>query len=212
MTGLVTPYDLTMAQPKQIRAYVDDSWHDIAIPRTEKGQPRWKLVHETLSSMQATRIQLLDDTGTILKAVGDGPAAQAPAPAPAGGPGIDLDTFAARLADAQRVALTAHVEAMKPAWAAVEAHGKLVSEMAKQMTQMLGAASEVTKNQQELVAKLADLLSDVTDDAVSARLEGAELAAQASENQAEQSDRVAGLMEKALELVGPAVAQRLAPH
>jgi len=208
----VTPYDLSMTQPKQIKAWVDDSWKDIGIPRNDKGQPRWKLVHETLQTLQATRIQLLDESGGVLKAMGDAPEpAPAPAPVPAGG--IDLDAFATRMAEAQRVALSAHVEAMRPAWEAVTKSQNLVAEMAKQMNGMLQAASDTAKAQQELVGKLAELLQDVTDDAVANRLESAEQALEnATAEKADQQDRITGLLEKAIEFVGPAVAERLAPH
>lgn len=213
MSAVVTPYDLSMTQPKQIKAWVDDSWKDIGIPKNDKGQPRWKLVHETLQTLQATRVQLLDESGGVLKAMGDAPEPAGPAPAPAPAAGIDLDAFASRMADAQRVALSAHVEAMRPAWEAVTKSQNLVAEMAKQMNGMLQAAADTAKAQQELVGKLAELLQDVTDDAVAGRLESAEQALEnATADKTDQQDRMAGLLEKAIEFVGPAVAERLAPH
>jgi hypothetical protein len=212
VSALVTPYDLSMTQPKQIKAWVDDSWRDIGIPKNDKGQPRWKLVHETLQTLQATRVQLLDESGGVLKAMGDAPE-PGPAPAPAAAGSMDLDTFASRMAEAQRVALSAHVEAMRPAWEAVTKSQNLVAEMAKQMNGMLSAAADTAKAQQELVGKLAELLQDVTDDAVAGRLEAAEQAVEnATAEKADNQDRMAGLIEKAMEFVGPAVAERLAPH
>ena len=79
---LVTPYDLTVSQPKAIKAWVDDAWRDVSIPLSPKGQPRWKMVHETLSTLQATRVQLLDQDGSVIKAIGE-----PPSPGPAPGPG-----------------------------------------------------------------------------------------------------------------------------
>lgn len=217
MTLELTPHDLTVTQPAKIRAWVDDAWQDVAIPKTPKGAPRWRMVTETLQTLQASRVQLMDDSGAVMRAIGDPPPARpaelAPAPAAAS---VDPDVYAQRLAEAQRVALSAHIEAMRPAWDAVTKSTAQIEKMAAQMTAMLAAAVEGQKSQMELAVKLANMLADVTDDAVATRLEAAdavaESAAAAVESGDGNKDRVADMMEKALELLGPAMVERMAPH
>lgn len=210
----LSPHDLAVVKPAAVKAWVGDSWQDVAIRRGPKGQPAWKVVVETLQSLQASRVQLLGEDGTIQRAFGDpaGPVitAPAPAPAPAQPAQSETDALAQRLAEAQRIALSAHVEAMKPAWEAVTAANKQLAEMAKQMTAMMSAGVEAQKATMELTGKLASMLSDVTDDAVAGRIEAAEAALETATAATEaKSDKVENLLEKALEHFGPALAQKM---
>lgn len=209
----LSPHDLAVVKPAAVKAWVGDSWQDVAIRRGPKGQPAWKVVVETLQSLQATRVQLLAEDGTIQRAFGDSSAPMtppAPAPAPAQPAQSEADALAQRLAEAQRIALSAHVEAMRPAWDAVTAANKQLAEMAKQMTAMMSAGVEAQKATMELTGKLATMLSDVTDDAVAGRIEAAETALEtATAASDDKADKVTGLLEKALEQFGPAIAEKI---
>ena len=187
--------DLQRIRPTKVRALVGGEWVDCDVPERRK---RWSVVAQTVSTLRAEQVQLLGPEGQVLRAMQEPDEPEAPASIPAQDP-LSI------LLRAQELALAAQARYADRHLVAVERMADGYARMAQATAAMLEALSKVGAVQGEQVAALTELVGQLTAETVDAKLDAAE-----TSDQNQRGDRLAALAEKALEVVGPAVAERLA--
>ena len=187
--------DLQRIRPTKVRALVGGEWVDCDVPERRK---RWSVVAQTVSTLRAEQVQLLGPEGQVLRAMQEPDEPEAPASVPAQDP-LSI------LLRAQELALAAQARYADRHVVAVERMADGYARMAQATAAMLESLSKVGAVQGEQVAALTELVGQLTAETVDAKLDAAE-----TSDQNQRGDRLAALAEKALEVVGPAVAERLA--
>lgn len=187
--------DLQRIRPTKVRALVGGEWVDCDVPERRK---RWSVVAQTVSTLRAEQVQLLGPEGQVLRAMQEPDEPEAPASVPAQDP-LSI------LLRAQELALAAQARYADRHLVAVERMADGYARMAQATAAMLESLSKVGAVQGEQVAALTELVGQLTAETVDAKLDAAE-----TSDQNQRGDRLAALAEKALEVVGPAVAERLA--
>lgn len=175
-------------KPTAVRAYTAQGERRIPVPDRHR---RWQAVVETVTTLHAHRVELVDATGGTLHVVDDG--------GPIGGPtptldretdkGSDVAALARAIVSGQQVALDSHVEASK----------HLVAALLKQQ-EVSNKRLEVLES---LLVKQMQLTHDLSSALVDQRLATAETAAAALESTGDDK------MDKLLALAGPLVGSAL---
>lgn len=188
--------DLQRIRPAKVRALVGGEWVDCDVPERRK---RWSVVAQTVSTLRAEQVQLLGPEGQILRAMQE--------------PDDEPVTVSAQPADpltvllrAQELALAAQARYSDRHLATVEKLADSFGKMLGATAQMLQSLAEVGKAQGEQIGRLTEMVAELTAETVDARLDAAEAEGQ---GKSDRQEKLVVLAEKALEVFGPAVAEKL---
>lgn len=180
-------------RPVSVRAYTGQGERRIAVPDRHR---KWAQVTETVTSLHAHRVELVDATGSTLHVVDTGgELAESPTLARQQDTGSDVAALARAIVSGQQVALDSHVEASK----------HLVQALLKQQ--------ELSNKRLEVLEKLLvqqmQLTHDLSAALVDQRIETADAAAAAVAARANPADD--DKMGKLLEMAAPLIGQAMLP-
>lgn len=168
-------------RPASVRAYTDQGERRIPVPDRHR---RWAAVCETVTTLRAERVELVDASGgTIHVLDGGGQLADSPTMAREQDRGNDIAALARAIVSGQQVALDAHVESTRGLVAALLRQQELSNKRLEVLEQLLTKQMALTH---DLSAALVDQ-----------RLETAEAAAAALAPAGDDK------MDKLLTLAGP---------
>jgi hypothetical protein len=174
-------------RPVSVRAYTEQGERRIAVPERHR---RWQQVTETVTSLHAHRVELVDATGGTLHVLDTGgQLAPSPTLEREQDRGADFAALARAIVSGQQVALDSHVEA------------------SKHLVQALLRQQELSNKRLEVLEKLLvqqmQLTHDLSSALVDQRMETAETAVAAM--QPKDDDRMTKLLELASPLIGQAL-------
>lgn len=188
--------ELQRIRPAKVRALVGGEWVDCDVPERRK---RWSVVAQTVSTLRAEQVQLLGPEGQVLRAMQEPDEPDAPAtPMPADPLSVILR--------AQELALAAQARYSERHLAAVERMAEGYVRMGQSIAALVDGLAKVGAAQGEQIANLTGVIGELTAETVDARLDAADAE---SEGKSERQERMVGLAEKALEVIGPAIADKL---
>lgn len=188
--------ELQRIRPAKVRALVGGEWVDCDVPERRK---RWSVVAQTVSTLRAEQVQLLGPEGQVLRAMQEPDEPDSPAaPMPA-------DPLSVLLR-AQELALAAQARYSERHLSAVERMAEGYVKMGQSVAALVDALAKVGTAQGEQIAGLTQMVAELTAETVDARLDAADAE---SEGKSERQERMVGLAEKALEVIGPAIADKL---
>lgn len=189
--------ELQRIRPAKVRALVGGEWVDCDVPERRK---RWSVVAQTVSTLRAEQVQLLGPEGQVLRAMQEPDEEAAPVAA------MPVDPLSVILR-AQELALAAQARYSERHLAAVERMAEGYVKMGQSVAALVDALAKVGTAQGEQIANLTSVIGELTAETVDARLDAADAE---SEGKSERQERMVGLAEKALEVIGPAIADKLA--
>jgi len=188
--------ELQRIRPSKVRALVAGEWVDCDVPERRK---RWSVVAQTVSTLRAEQVQLLGAEGQVLRAM------QEPDEPDAPGQPMPVDPLSVLLR-AQELALAAQSRYSERHLAAVERMAEGYVRMGQSVAALVDALAKVGTSQGEQIASLTQMVSELTQETVDARLDAADAE---SEGKSARQERMVGLAEKALEVMGPVIASKL---
>lgn len=209
MSFQVSPRTIAALKPAKLRAEVAGDWQDVPVPKN--GQ-RWAMVAETLQTLSATKIQVLSEDGTLVRAL-DIARPEVRPQQPEQPEGNDAtaaaEGIAALILQAQSLALRQHNESLKTL---SELLKSVVADNIKATQSMGTHLGTMAKTVGELAAEvrqLAGALTETAADAAESKIDAAESAASAMVAEGREEGR-SETMNKIVETLGPAVGEAIA--